>query len=222
MSFIILIFSILITLFAQFRVNSQFKKAGKIKSLTGNTGYQTAKKILDAYGLSEVEIVKSSGSLSDYYDSRSKVLALSEDVYSKDSLAAIAVAAHECGHALQDKYNYSYLTLRQRLYPLVNVSSKLSYFLIIASIFFSSTGLLDLGIIAFTVSVLFTLITLPVEFDASSRALKVIQELNLVVDQNELNVSKKVLDAAALTYVAAFITSVLELVRLILISSSND
>ena len=222
MSFIIFIVSIVITIFAQIKVHSQFKKAGKIQAKSGLNGYQTAKKILDQNGLSEVKIIRSNGKLSDYYDSRNKVLALSTDVYDKNSIAAVAVAAHECGHALQDKYNYSYLTLRQSLYPVVSVASNVAPILIFVSFLMSSTGLLKLGIAIFTISLFFTLITLPVEFDASKRALQVIQSQNLVVDDSEFKSAKKVLDAAALTYVAAFIASLLELVRLIIIAKSNE
>ncbi|MBT5346722.1 zinc metallopeptidase [bacterium] len=222
MSLIIFLFSIAITVVAQIMVHSQFKKAGKIQGKSGLTGFQTAKKILDQNGLSEVKIIQSSGKLSDYYDSRNKVLALSSDVYNKSSIAAIAVAAHECGHALQDKYNYSYLTLRQSLYPLVSVTSNIAPIIIILSFLFASTGLLKIGIATFTISLFFTLITLPVEFDASKRALNVIQSQNLVLDDSEFKTAKKVLDAAALTYVAAFVTSLLELVRLIIIAKSNE
>lgn len=222
MSIILFFISIAITIYAQSKVHSQFKKATKVIAKTGLTGFQTAQKILKQNGLSEVKIIRSNGKLSDYYDAKNKVLALSSDVYDKSNIAAVAVAAHECGHALQDKYNYSYLSLRQNLYPIVNISSNIAPILIFASFLISSTGLLKIGIATFTISLFFTLITLPVEFDASKRALEVVQSQNLVLDQTEFNAAKKVLDAAALTYVAAFVTSFLELVRLIIIAKSNE
>ncbi len=222
MSLILLIISIAITGIAQMLVYSQFKKASKVKALSGLTGLQTAQKILLANGLSHVQIKKSSGRLSDYYDSKNKIVALSESVYSQATIASVAIAAHECGHALQDKANYSYLTLRQNLYPLVSFASYLAPILILIGIFMSMTGALKLGIMVFTISLFFTLITLPVEFDASKRALAIIQSQSLVIDDTEFKQAKKVLDAAALTYVAAFITSLLELVRLIIIAKSNE
>ena len=222
MSIILFFVSIIITAFAQYKVHFELKKASKIKCLNGMTGFEVANKILFENGLNHVKIIKGSSSHSDYYDSKNKVLSLSENIYSKNSIAACAVAAHECGHALQDKDNYSYLTLRQNLYPVVSFSSYLAPILIIAGIFMSSNQLLNIGIVFFTVSLFFTLITLPVEFDASNRALVVLESQGYITQQSELKSAKKVLSAAALTYVAAFLTSLLELIRLILIANSQD
>jgi len=222
MSLILFLVSILITGYAQFKVYSEIKKASKVTSSNNLTGQEIAAKILQSNGIHNVEIVMGKSSHSDYYDSKNKILSLSPEVFKHNSIAACAISAHECGHALQDKENYSYLTLRQNLYPLVSFSSYVAPLLIMAGFFFSSVSALKIGILFFSVSLFFTLITLPVEFDASKRAMAILDSQGFINSTSEHSQTKKVLDAAALTYVAAFITSLLELIRLILIANSQD
>ncbi len=219
-AFLLLIPAILLTLFAQWRVHSAFKKGAKIKNSRGITGADVAKKILEAGGLSSIPIHKGKGKLSDHYDPIKKSVSLSPEVYSGSSISSLAVAAHEIGHALQHRDSYHFLALRTGLYPVVRFISWLAPFLIIAGFIFSSLNILYAGIIFFAASVVFTLITLPVEFNASSRAMVQIQELGLA-QADESRQVKKVLNAAALTYVAAAIAAVLELLRLVLIARND-
>lgn len=217
---ILLFAAIGLTIYAQIKVKSTFKKYSKVRGSFGNTGSQVARYILDKNGLYNVRIEHVHGELSDHYDPRAKVVRLSDSVYGSTSLAAIAVAAHEVGHAIQDANDYSFLRFRHALVPLVNFTSKFTWILVLAGLFFNMTGMLDLGIIFFSVAVLFQVITLPVEFNASKRALSELRTYELVAD-NEIRGSKKVLSAAALTYVAAMIYSVIELLRLIAIRNNN-
>jgi hypothetical protein len=217
MQLILFLLVIGLPLLAQIYLWSVFATAKKTKASTNLTGQATAQKILDSQNLSSIPITQVPGKLTDHYDPVNKKLALSELVYSKTSIAAIAIAAHEVGHAIQDKEKYHFLVLRTYFYPVIGFSSKVAPFLILAGLFFAQlTFLLPVGILFFAVSVLFTLITLPVEFDASKRALASINSLGLV-SPSEMPLAKKVLTAAALTYVAAAITAILELVRLVLI-----
>lgn len=219
---ILLILSILGPIAAQLYLTRIFASASKIASSQGLTGAQVAAKILDSYGLSSIPVNQVPGKLTDHYDPIGKKLALSESVYDSNSLAAIAVAAHEVGHAIQDKEKYRFLMLRTACYPVVGFSSKFAPFLILGGFFFPAfPQLLTFGIVLFAISVFFSIITLPVEFDASRRALLAINNLG-IVSPTEHPTAKKVLSAAALTYVASAITAILELVRLYLISSSRD
>lgn len=217
---ILLFAAIGLTIYAQIKVKSTFKKYSKVRGSFGQTGSQVARYILDKNGLYNVRVEHVYGELSDHYDPRAKVVRLSDSVYSSTSLAAIAVAAHEVGHAIQDANDYSFLRFRHALVPLVNFTSKFTWILVLAGLLFNMTGMLDLGIIFFSVAVLFQVITLPVEFNASKRALSELRTYELVAD-NEIRGSKKVLSAAALTYVAAMIYSVIELLRLIAIRNNN-
>ena len=169
----------------------------------------------------EVEIQQVPGRLSDHYDPRAKVLRLSSDVYGSTSVASIGVAAHEVGHAIQDKESYSALVFRNAIVPLVNFSSSLSWILFFIGILLSYSTLVTIGIILFSVVVLFQLVTLPVEFNASSRALKLLEARGILYDK-EVDGARNVLSAAALTYVAATLMAVLQLVRLIAISNRNS
>ncbi|MGL5694426.1 MAG: zinc metallopeptidase, partial [Peptostreptococcaceae bacterium] len=177
-------------------------------------------KILDANGLYNVSIEMVRGHLSDHYDPRRNVVRLSQDIYYGTSITSIAVAAHECGHAIQHAKGYAPLNLRSSLVPVVNFASNASWFLIAAGLFMGGS-LLKFGIILFSATVLFQLVTLPVEFNASSRALVQMENLG-IVDSNERRSSRQVLSAAAMTYVAAALTSVLQLLRLIAIAQRND
>ena len=220
-TYLILIPAILISAWAQFKVSSTFNKYSTVRSINGYTGAQVARILLNDAGLQEVEIQQVPGRLSDHYDPRAKVLRLSSDVYGSTSVASIGVAAHEVGHAIQDKESYSALVFRNAIVPVVNFSSSLSWILFFIGILVSYSTLVTIGIILFSVVVLFQLVTLPVEFNASSRALKLLEARGILYDK-EVDGARKVLSAAALTYVAATLMAVLQLVRLIAISNRNS
>lgn len=215
-----LIPAILLSLYASIKVRSTFSKYSRIENERGITGYDCARRILDRNGLEDVNIERVAGSMTDHYDPRGRVLRLSETVYGCDSVAAVSVAAHECGHAIQHSKSYVPLVVRNTIAPVVQLASSASWILILIGIFFSMSGLINIGIIFFAACVAFQIITLPVEFNASKRALVVLDEYGLIYD-TELKQSKKVLSAAALTYVAAALTSVLQLLRLIAIANDN-
>ncbi len=210
-----------ISLYAQYKVSSTVKKFAKVPNAQGLTGQQVAQMILDREGLSHVKIFQVPGTLADHYDPVGRKLGLSADIANGKSISALAVAAHETGHAIQHRDSYAFLSLRSHLYPLAKFSSSLGPILIFISLIFQFTGLLKIGIAVFIASVAFTVITLPVEIDASARALVVINKLGLSSPHESKQV-KSVLSAAALTYIAAALAAVAELVRLILIARSND
>jgi Zn-dependent membrane protease YugP len=206
---------IIIPIWAQFRVKSAYKKYSKIASSSGMSGAQVARKILDENGLYEVRVEETPGMLSDHYDPRTKTVRLSTGNYHGHSIAGTAVAAHEVGHAMQDAEHYAFLRFRHALVPVANLGSNLSWILIMIGMFASLSGLFLLGIILMAGAVLFQLVTLPVEFNASSRAMDQIVSIG-VIRNNEERETRKVLNAAALTYVASALVAVLELVRLVL------
>ena len=206
-----------LTLLASAHVKSTFNKYAKVHSMSGLTGASAAQKVLAAFGIFDVKIEHIAGSLTDHYDPSSKKLRLSDSTFASPSVAAICVAAHECGHAMQHKEKYGPLVLRSSLVPAANIGSSLAWPIFLAGIFFSIPLLRTAGILLFSVAVLFQLITLPVEFDASARALRVLRD-NHIIPENELVGGRKVLTAAALTYVAALASSMLQLLRLIMIS----
>lgn len=216
----ILIPGILFTMYAQFKVSSTTNRYFKVRSKLGYTGEQTARKILDANGLYNVTIEMVRGSLSDHYDPRSNVVRLSEDVYYGTSITSVSVAAHECGHAIQHAKGYAPLQIRSSLVPVVSFASNISWFLILIG-FVMSGPFLKIGILLFSASVLFQIVTLPVEFNASRRALVQIGNEG-ILEGKEIKEGKDVLTAAALTYVAAALVSVLQLLRLIAISQRRD
>ncbi len=216
-----ILIGIIITIAAQIGVNSAIKKHKRIKNQKGVTGFDVAREILDSNGLPDVHIVETEGILSDHYDPSRKVVRLSHDIFHGDSVASIAVAAHECGHALQDKDNYTFMRFRSFLVPFVNFSSKFGYFAILIGLIFGMTNLAWIGVALELVILLFQLITLPVEFDASKRAGIEIRKYNLATD-TEVKGTKKVLKAAALTYVASVATNLLQILRLVLILIGND
>jgi Zn-dependent membrane protease YugP len=211
----------IITLSAQLYISSSYKKFKKVTINKNINGKAAARKVLDKNGLSNVEILKVSGSLTDHYDPSRKTVSLSTDIYEDNSIASIAVACHECGHAIQDKEGYLMLRIRHALIPLVNISSYAGYLAIMIGVFFSFIKLVWLGIIFEVVILLFQLVTLPVEFNASSRALKQIKELGLL-SKDELKGARTMLVAAALTYVASVAATVLEILRLVLIFGRRD
>jgi len=203
--------ALLLGLWAQSRVRSAFAKYSKVRAASGLTGAQAARKILDANGLQSVMIERVSGKLSDHYDPRSKTLRLSDSVYSTPSIAAVGVAAHESGHALQDKGHYAPLAVRSALVPTVQIGSWLGPIIFIVGFLFSNvlgTTLAWVGVFVFGLTALFSIVTLPVEFDASSRAKKLLVSTGVVAPQ-EMQGVNGVLDAAALTYVAAALQGVL-------------
>lgn len=225
-TYILIIIGVIICSVASVRVNSTFRKYSKYKSYSGLTGAQAAQKILESQGIYDVQIQHISGNLTDNYNPAKKVLSLSDATYSQTSVAAIGVAAHECGHAMQHAKGYAPIAVRNALVPFANAGSFLSWILIIAGILFFGEGtgqtLLNLGIIAFSLVVLFQLVTLPVEYNASNRAIRVLESTGIFGNE-ELKYTKKVLGAAALTYVAAAASSILQLLRLvILFGGRND
>ena len=217
---ILLIPAILLTLYAQYKESSTTNRFFNVRCSRGYTGEETARRILDSNGLYNVRIEMVRGRLSDHYDPRTKVLRLSQDVYRGTSITSVAVAAHECGHAIQHDLGYVPLNIRSSLVPVVNFASNMSWIFIMLG-FIMGGSLLKVGILLFSASVLFQIVTLPVEFNASSRALTQLTTLN-IVDDREVRQSRKVLQAAALTYVAAAVTAILQLLRLILIAQNRD
>jgi uncharacterized protein len=199
-----------LSLFAQFKVKATYSKYSKIPTSRGITGAQAARRILDAMGISDVAIELGSGFLSDHYDPRSKVLRLSESVYSGDSLASVGVAAHEAGHAIQHARGYAPLQLRSALVPISSLGSNLAWPLLLIGFIFMAKSLIVAGIVFFSLAVLFQIVTLPVEFNASSRALEALPATGILSDM-EVNGARKVLKAAALTYVAAAATAIVQL-----------
>lgn len=221
-TYMLIIISALISLFAQFLVNSRFSKYSRVRSRSGMTGAQAAERILQSQGIYDVAIQRVSGKLTDHYDPRNKTLNLSDAVYASTSVAAVGVAAHECGHAIQHARGYAPLSFRSALVPVANIGSQLSWLFIILGIFFGgSHTLIMIGILMFSAAVLFQLVTLPVEFNASGRALKLLSETG-ILQKDEVSDTRKVLSAAALTYVAAVTTAVLQLLRLLRLFGGND
>ena len=221
MEYLLTIIAFLLTITAQLFVNGSYSKTRKIKNKHNLTGEQVARTILDKNGLQNVQIEEVGTTLGDHYDPRSKTVRLSSDIYHNTSIASASVAAHECGHAIQDKEDYTFLRIRHTLIPLVSFSSYAGYIAIVIGCIFSSMNLIWFGILMEIVILLFQLITLPVEFNASSRALKNIEELN-ILEQSELKYSRKMLKAAAMTYVASVAAAVLEILRLLLIFGRRD
>jgi Zn-dependent membrane protease YugP len=206
---------LLIPLWAQMRVKSTYSRFAQVSNSTGLTGARTARKILDENGLYDVTVREVQGTLTDHYDPRDKSVNLSSDIYHSATISGTAVAAHEVGHAIQDANDYTFMRVRSALVPVANLGSNLSYFLIIAGFLFGAMQLATLGVIFFAAAVLFQLVTLPVEFDASGRALKQVVSLG-IIQEDERRGAKKVLSAAAMTYVAAALVSAMELIRFIL------
>ncbi|AYV66853.1 MULTISPECIES: zinc metallopeptidase [Niallia] len=216
MIFIYFILIILIPIWAQMKVKSAYKKYSKVASSSHMSGREVARRILDSNGLYDVSVEETRGVLSDHYDPRSKVVRLSTDNYHGHSVAAAAIAAHEVGHAIQDQQEYSFLRFRSTLVPVANFGSNASWIFILIGMFAQLPGMMLLGIILMAAGVLFQFVTLPVEFNASNRAMDQVVSLGIIRNDEERE-TKKVLNAAALTYVAAAAVAVLELVRLLLI-----
>lgn len=217
----LVILSLIITLIAQAYVSHNYNKYSKIKNKKNITGESIARFILDKNNLNNIAVRKTNGYLTDHYDPRNKLIKLSEHIHSDFSIASIAVAAHECGHAIQDKDKYLFMRFRSFIVPFVNFSSYAGYFAIIFGIIFKSLNLIKIGILAELIILLFQIVTLPVEFNASKRAIKELESL-MVFDRQELKQSKRVLVSAALTYVASVATTLIQILRLILLFNRRD
>lgn len=219
LSIILLIAGLLVSIIATIILKVSYNKYKKKYNNTNKSGYDVAREILDANGLNNVLIIETKGELADHYDPKSKCISLSTDIYYNSTIASCAVAAHECGHAIQDKEGYSFLKLRSSLVPIVNFSSVAGYIAVAIGFAFSILNLVWIGIVLEALIVLFQLITLPVEFNASKRALEQIKKLGLA---NEPKETKKMLFAAALTYVASLLSALFNLIRLVLAVDSRD
>ncbi|MGM0845946.1 MAG: zinc metallopeptidase [Bacillota bacterium] len=206
----------LIPILASMNVKKTFKKYSRVATTSGMTGAEMARRILNENGLHDVKVVEGRGFLSDHYNPLNKTVALSPDNYHGHSVAGAAVAAHEVGHAIQDSESYAFLRFRHALVPVANISSNMSWVFILIGLFSQLSGMLLLGIVLMAAGVLFQLVTLPVEFNASSRAMNQIVSLGLIRNEEERH-AKKVLNAAAMTYVAAAAVAIIELLRLLLI-----
>lgn len=217
-TYLMVLVGAILSMIASAKVNSTFQRYEKVRSMSGMTGAQVARKILDRNGLTNIPVEHVSGNLSDHYDPSAKVLRLSDSTYNSVSVAAIGVAAHECGHAIQHKEGYGPLKLRTAIVPAANIGSRLGVPIILLGLFFGGGGsfLVNLGIWVFSLAVLFQIVTLPVEFNASNRALVMLEDYG-VLGSEEKRKAKSVLSAAAMTYVAAAASSILQLLRLIVL-----
>jgi hypothetical protein len=220
-TYILVLIGALISFIASLNVNGTFKRYSSVGNSRGITAQQAAEAILHSAGIYDVRIERIKGNLTDHYSPNEKVLRLSDSVYGSTSVAAIGVAAHECGHAVQHKVGYAPLKLRSASVPIANIGSNLSWPIILLGLVLGWSGLAEVGVILFTFVVSFQLITLPVEFNASNRALKVLEQQNMLYG-NELTGARKVLKAAALTYVAAAFSSILQLLRLLILTQGNS
>lgn len=218
---ILMLVIIVLPLYANMRINSTYSKYSKKQNSGKLTGKEVAEKILEMNGLSNVKVGRINGSLTDHYDPRNKTISLSDGIYNSNSISACAVAAHEVGHAIQDKERYSMLVFRSKLVPVVNFTSRLSSILVFSGFIFDLFNFITIGAILLTVGLFFQLITLPVEFDASKRAKEELQKCGLI-EKQDTNGATKVLKAAAFTYVAGFLASALQIARLLLISRNRD
>lgn len=218
---ILMLIIIVLPLYANMRINSTYSKYSKKQNSGKLTGKEVAEKILEMNGLSNVKVGRINGSLTDHYDPRNKTISLSDGIYNSNSISACAVAAHEVGHAIQDKEHYSMLVFRSKLVPVVNFTSRLSSILVFSGFIFDLFNFITIGAILLTVGLFFQLITLPVEFDASKRAKEELQKCGLI-EKQDTNGATKVLKAAAFTYVAGFLASALQIARLLLISRNRD
>ena len=221
MDLILVILIILIPLIAQIGVSSNYQKYKRVKNTKELTGYDVARKILDENGLGDIYIVETRGELTDHYDPTKKVVRLSSDIYHGKTVAAMSVAAHECGHAVQDKEGYTFMRIRSAIFPIVNVATSISYWIILLGFLFELLDLIYIGIALTCLGLLFQIVTLPVEFDASKRAGVFLKEYNLATEDESKGV-KKMLGAAAMTYVAGVLASALQILRLILAARNND
>lgn len=220
MDLLIILLMLLLPAIAQFLVTLNYSKYKNINNSNELAGFEVARKILDANGLKDIYVVETKGNLTDHYDPKRKVVRLSTDIYHGKTIASVAVAAHECGHALQDKEGYLYMRIRSVLFPMVNFATSISYFIIFLGLLMESLDLVFLGIFLVGTGLLFQIVTLPVEINASKRAKDCIYSLQFATKEEQKDVSN-MLTAAASTYVAGVLTSSLELLRLVLIFGNN-
>lgn len=220
-TFMLIIPVLILAIYAQARVQGNYKKYLQVKSTVNMTGSEVARAILDRNGLNNINVVAIEGTLSDNYDPRVQVVHLSQAVYFGNSVSSLAIAAHECGHALQHATRYSPLMVRASILPVANIGSMLAFPLFLLGLLFSMSPLMDLGIILFSAALLFHLVTLPVEYNASQRAFEQLDD-RIIIYKDEMQGARKVLNAAALTYVAATLMALVNLLRLILIRNSRD
>jgi len=220
-TFLLILPALALALYAQFKVKGTYEKYSKVPCSRGYTGAQVARYILDDFRLQNITVEPIAGDLTDNYDPRERKLRLSQGVYESNSVAAIGVAAHEAGHAIQDAKSYAPLKLRNGLVPVTNLGTTLAFPLFLVGLFAGIPKLMDLGILFFSLAVIFSVITLPVEFNASRRAIRVLTDGHFLMDK-ELAMAKEVLNAAALTYVAATAMAVLNLVRLLILRGQRD
>ena len=222
-TYILVLIGAVICMIASARVKGTFNKYSQLRSMSGMNGAQVAQRVLQAAGIYDVQVRHVSGSLTDHYDPRTKTVNLSDPVYNATSVAALGVAAHECGHAIQHAKSYAPLSIRSALVPIANFGSMLAWPVILIGLLFNtrSSGLIiDIGILLFSAAVLFQLVTLPVEFDASRRALVMLRTQGILAD-DELRYTRRVLKSAALTYVASAAAAILQLLRIILITNGR-
>ena len=217
---ILVLIGAVLSLWASAKVKNTFNRYSSVRSMTGMTGAEAAQRLLNSQGIYDVSVRPVSGRLTDHYDPRTKTVNLSDGVYSSTSVAAIGVAAHECGHAIQHNVNYAPLNIRSAIVPVANIGSSLSWPIFLLGLILSIPALTTAGIVLFSLAVLFQLVTLPVEFNASSRALKMLESTGILSHEENAG-AKKVLTAAALTYVAALASSILQLLRLIILSGGR-
>ena len=220
MDLLIILGIILIPIVAQIYISSNYANYSKIENKKNITGFEVARKILDKNGLDKIHIVEVKGNLTDHYDPTYKVVRLSTSIFHGSSIAALSVAAHECGHAIQDKENYSFLRFRSLIFPVVHFTSYFAYIILFIGLLSEALNLFALGIALVSIGLLFQIVTLPVEFNASSRAKKELEKLKLVT-KTEAQGVEKMLNSAAFTYVAGVLSSILELLRLILIFTNR-
>lgn len=221
MELLLIILIISLPLISQLYITVTYKKTSNIEFRSDTTGYDVARNILDKNGLNNILVVETNGTLTDHYDPTRKVIKLSKDIYHGNSVASASVAAHEVGHAIQDKEGYTFLKIRHAIFPVVSFLDRISYIVIFLGFLLEYMNLVYFGIFAVGAGVLFQIITLPVEINASKRAIKELKSLNLTTDRTE-NLSKNMLAAAALTYVASTLAEILQLIRLIGIIKDND
>lgn len=222
-TYILVVIGAVICMIASARVKGTFNKYSQLRSMSGMNGAQVAQRVLQAAGIYDVQVRHVSGSLTDHYDPRTKTVNLSDPVYNATSVAALGVAAHECGHAIQHAKSYAPLSIRSALVPIANFGSMLAWPVILIGLLFNtrSSGLIiDIGILLFSAAVLFQLVTLPVEFDASRRAFVMLRTQGILAD-DELRYTRRVLKSAALTYVASAAAAILQLLRIILITNGR-
>ena len=219
--FLFIIIILIIPFIAQLKVSSNYNKYLTVKQSSGLSGFEVARKILDNNGLDNIHIVETRGKLTDHYDPTRKVIRLSHNVFHGDSIASISIADHECGHAIQDKTGYVWMRIRSMIFPIVNIATSISYVIILIGILAQLFNVVLLGIFLTAFGLIFQIITLPVEFDASNRAKDELKKIGIVTTEEQTGVNK-VLGAAAMTYVAGVLSSALEIVRLLLVFSRDD